>query len=215
MFNINLEQLLLSVPPILISLTVHEAAHAYTAMRFGDPTAAMLGRVTLNPIKHLDPIGTLMIFFSGFIGWAKPVPVNPRLMGHPSRDLMLVSLAGPASNIMLACVGIIVFRAVMFIPGVTGVMPGEVSFQLISMLQMLVFINVSLAVFNMLPIHPLDGSKILEHFLPYSAASTFSRIEPYGMFILIAVVVSGVTSYISAPFYKITLYLLYSGTGGV
>ena len=97
-----IQRLIISAPPILLALTVHECSHAYTAYKLGDPTAKMLGRVTLNPIKHLDPIGTIMLFFSGLFGWAKPVPVNPRNFSNLSRDMMLTALAGPVSNLALA-----------------------------------------------------------------------------------------------------------------
>lgn len=146
--------LLLRVPAILLALTVHELAHGWAARKMGDHTAENAGRLTLNPLAHLDPFGTLMLFFGPF-GWAKPVPVNPMNLPNPKRDMALVAAAGPASNIMLAALTGMLFRLDLVTPYPL----------LAGFCYILFIINIGLAVFNLLPIHPLDGSRILVAFL--------------------------------------------------
>ena len=150
------ESFLLLAPPILLAITFHEYAHGWTAMKFGDPTAKMMGRLTLNPLVHLDPIGTLMLFLVHF-GWAKPVPVDPRYFSDPKRQMLWVALAGPVANMILAFFSgilIIGFASSNFMFSSNTALIGNM---LVYSLQ----INLALAVFNMLPIPPLDGSKIL------------------------------------------------------
>ncbi|MEK7218946.1 MAG: site-2 protease family protein [Patescibacteria group bacterium] len=181
---------------ILIALSVHEAAHAYVAKRLGDPTAEMAGRVTLNPIAHLDPIGSLLFLFVGF-GWGKPVPVNPYNFRHPVRDNALVSLAGPMSNLLMAAVSFaglaILARAV---PGSVSALlspmtEASVGVQFAgSLLGSLIFINLGLMAFNLLPIAPLDGSHVLEAFIPYRHRDAYAEFMRRGPFILLFLLVA-------------------------
>lgn len=211
MFQGFLQKILLTAPPILLALTVHECAHAWTAYRLGDPTAKMLGRVTLNPIKHLDPIGTIMLFFSGLFGWAKPVPVNPRNFKNISRDMMWVSLAGPLSNLALAAIFAVLYKLFLMAgPGLMHALPG-VYRPLFIMVEFSVIINVSLAIFNMVPVPPLDGSKVLTYLLPSDKAFAFSRIEPYGFMILLLLIVTGAIHKFVSPLVFLMVNLL---TGG-
>lgn len=182
-------------PPFLFALTVHEFAHGYVAARFGDPTAARLGRLTLNPLKHLDPIGVIA-FFIMKIGWAKPVPVDARYFKNPARDLLLVSLAGPGANMATAVVSGL-FAKLLAASGF--LLPQAVFWPLLQMLAASVWINVMLAVFNLVPIPPLDGSKILMGLLPPSSARTFARLEPFGFIILLGLFYSGILPRLIMP----------------
>ena len=174
---------------LLFSLTVHEMAHAWTADRLGDPTARLLGRVSLNPIVHADPIGTVlfplisMVSGATLIGWAKPVPVDTRRLQQPRRDYMLVAAAGPASNLVLAVFGAILLAIVPVSPQTLG--ESNVSVPIATLLTRLVNLNVLLAVFNMLPIPPLDGGRVAVGLLPSILARPLARLEPWGMLILI------------------------------
>lgn len=212
MFQEYLQRILLTAPPILLALTVHECAHAWVADRMGDPTARMLGRVTFNPIKHLDPVGTIALFLSGMFGWAKPVPINPRNFRHLSRSIVLVSLAGPLSNITLAAVFAIVRKVFMVAgAGLLASFPGVYK-PLFVMVEVSIILNVALAVFNLVPIPPLDGSKVLAAVLPPDKAFAFSRLEPYGFIILIVLIMSGVFNRFISPLIFLMVGLL---TGGV
>ncbi len=176
--------MILLAPPILVALTFHEYAHGYVALRFGDPTAKMAGRLTLNPLSHLDPIGTIMLFVVHF-GWAKPVPVDPRYFRNPKQDMLWVALAGPGANMVLA-----------FISGILLSMLGRGSLfgshnMLLIMLQYSLFINLALAVFNMLPIPPLDGSKVLRGLLPYKYQHIADQMEMYGPWALMGLIMMG------------------------
>ncbi|HXI09323.1 MAG TPA: site-2 protease family protein [Thermodesulfobacteriota bacterium] len=211
MFQEYLQRILLTAPPILLALTVHECAHAWVADRMGDPTARMLGRVTLNPIKHLDPVGTIALFLSGMFGWAKPVPINPRNFKHLSRSVVLVSLAGPLSNITLAAVFAIVHKVFLVAgAGLLASFPGVYK-PLFVMVELSIILNVALAVFNLVPIPPLDGSKVLAAVLPPDKAFAFSRLEPYGFIILIVLIMSGVLNRFITPLIFLMVGLL---TGG-
>lgn len=178
-------ELLLSAPPILIALTLHEFAHAWTANRLGDPTAKNLGRLTLNPLAHLDLVGTILLFIARF-GWAKPVPVDPRNFSRPQRDMMIVAAAGPISNLALA-----LFFGVAYQVLQSEQLDGEFSDVLRFMMAYSVVINLVLAFFNLLPVPPLDGSKIIRVFLPESFLPAFARLESFGPFLLLGIIVLG------------------------
>ncbi len=211
MLNGDIAGILLLIPPILLALTAHECAHALVASRLGDDTARLLGRVTLNPIKHLDPLGTLAIFLTGMFGWAKPVPVNPRNLANPSRDMMFVSLAGPLTNLFLAALFAGVLKLMIAFAPSAALSSGTLYLPLLKMVKIGVVLNVALAVFNMIPIPPLDGSKILMHLLPADKAMGFARMEPYGFIILIVLMVSGVIGTVMTPLIYFTVGLLLWG----
>jgi Zn-dependent protease len=194
---------------LLFSLTVHEMAHAWTADRLGDPTARSLGRVSMNPIVHADPIGTvlfpLIAMFSGamLIGWAKPVPVNTRCLRDPRRDYILVAAAGPLSNLALAIFSAFVLLLVPISPYISGEL--NVSVPIAKLLVVLRNMNVLLAVFNMLPIPPLDGGSVLAGLLPPDLAASFNKVRPYGFVLLYALVLSGGFGLIVYPLYNFIL----------
>lgn len=178
--------------PILLAITLHEVAHGRVARRFGDRTAEAQGRLSLNPVRHIDPIGTLLVptlllLAGGFLfGWAKPVPVNARNLRHPRQDMVWVAAAGPLSNLLMA-----VGWALVFSLSVRG--SGVVASWLEAMASIGVSINLLLAVFNMLPIPPLDGGRVLVNLLPPGPlAQLLNRIEPFGLFIVLGLLVTGV-----------------------
>jgi Zn-dependent protease len=180
---------LIIAPPILFALTVHEYAHGWVALKFGDPTAKMAGRLTLNPLSHLDPIGTIMLFII-HLGWAKPVPVNPYYFRDPKRDMMWVSLAGPGANVLTAFGFGLIIRFLNLFP----TNPGVESSLFGVIIQMIVFglvINLVLAFFNLIPIPPLDGSKILMGILPPQYEEPFMQLERFGPFLLIGIILIG------------------------
>ena len=184
----QLQTLLLIAPPILLALTFHEYAHAFVANRLGDDTAKQSGRLSLNPLRHLDPLGTIMIFLVHF-GWAKPVPVNPYRLKNPKRDMLWISAAGPLANIALALASGILFRFLV----AAGEAPDRTSIMglLIYVVLMSLQINLALAIFNILPIAPLDGSKILSGLLPTGFGKMFYFMERYGPFILFGLIIFG------------------------
>ena len=184
-------------------------AHAWTADRLGDPTARLLGRVSLNPIVHADPIGTIVFplisLISGavLIGWAKPVPVNLRYLRHPRRDYMIVAAAGPASNLLLAVFAAVLLAILPITPQTLG--EPTVSVPLAAILSRLMALNVLLAVFNMIPIPPLDGGNVLAGVLPADLAGLFNKIRPFGFVLLYALVLSGGFEMIVLPPYRFIL----------
>ena len=184
----NFNQLLLLAPPILLALTFHEFAHAFVANLYGDDTAKRSGRLTLNPLAHLDPLGTIMIFIVHF-GWAKPVPVNPYNLRNPKKDMLWISAAGPLSNMVLALISGLLLR--LFFN--TGIIPEQHSMMgiFIIMIVWSLQINLALAIFNILPIAPLDGSKILYGILPAGFEKQIYLIERYGPFILMGLIIFG------------------------
>ena len=174
--------------PVLIAITFHEAAHGWTAWKLGDDTAYRLGRVTFNPIRHVDPVGTLIIpgmllvFGSPFLfGYAKPVPVAFHRLRNPRRDMMLVAGAGPAINILLACASAALLNVI-------GVLPGAMQNWMAEVIEKSLIINLVLATFNMIPIPPLDGGRIAVGLLPRSLAEPLSRVEPYGFFLVLGLI---------------------------
>ena len=178
--------------PVLFAITLHEAAHGWVASKLGDPTARQLGRITMNPIKHIDPIGTVvvplvLVTLSGFIiGWAKPVPVDPRHFKQPLLDMALVALAGPVSNFIMACCW------ALLITLSTGLLADtSMAIHLAQMGKAGMIINIILMVLNMLPIPPLDGGRVLAGVLPTNVALSYMRIEPYGMWIILALLMTG------------------------
>jgi Zn-dependent protease len=189
-----IQKFAVAIIPVLFAITLHEVAHGWVANLLGDPTAKMLGRLTINPIKHIDPIGTIlvplmMLYFGGFIfGWAKPVPINSRNFKHLRRDSALVAAAGPLSNFIMACF----WAAVLHLGG---------SFHLgISLMaQIGITINLILGVLNLIPIPPLDGSRVVSSLLPPRIAYYYSRLEPYGFFILLGFYFIGLLSLIMDP----------------
>ena len=184
MFNIPSPfEIALLLPAIIIGLTLHELAHGYVAYRLGDSTAARQGRLTINPVAHIDPIGFIALFLVGF-GWAKPVPVNPFNMRDPQRGMLLVALAGPATNMVIAIV-----TAILLGLGIAALFPyGQ------DIVVRIIYINIVLAVFNLLPIPPLDGSKILAGLLPPSQANIIYALEQYGFIVLLLLLFTGVIS---------------------
>lgn len=183
--------------PLLLAITLHEAAHGYAARVFGDRTAEMLGRITLNPIKHIDWIGTvavpaLTLAIGGFFfGWAKPVPVNFNNLRNPKRDMIWVAAAGPAANLVMA-IGWAIILKVSDMSAIDAIARAGVAW------------NVGLMVLNLLPILPLDGGRIVAGLLPPSMAYTYSRMEPYGLFIVLGLAVAGILGTILLPLYSIT-----------
>jgi Zn-dependent protease len=207
--HLDFAGIFISFAVLLFSLTVHEMAHAWTADRLGDPTARLLGRVSLNPIVHADPIGTIVFplvsLISGavLIGWAKPVPVTLRYLRHPRRDYMLVAAAGPASNLILALFAALLLAIVPITPQTLG--EPTVSVPVAAILSRLMALNVLLAVFNMIPIPPLDGGNVLAGVLPPNLAEVFNKLRPYGFVLLYALVLSGGFEMIVLPPYRFIL----------
>lgn len=203
--------------PGLFAITCHEVSHGYIAWRYGDPTARMLGRLTLNPLKHIDIVGTLMIIFVG-IGWAKPVPVVYENLRNPKRDMIWVAVAGPVTNLLLALVSAILLRGLVAFanPAAAGSPLAMIVEPLVLMLAFSVYINLLLAIFNMIPLPPLDGGRVLTGLLPYRQAAALSRIEPYGMVIIIVLVFfTNVFSYVIAPLLNMGVHLLAGPQSGM
>jgi len=184
MFSLSVSGIISRVITLIIALTVHEFSHAYVADRFGDDTPRSLGRLTLNPIKHLDVIGSLMLIIMGF-GWAKPVPVNPgKLRQHSRSALMWVSLAGPVSNLMMAFLAVIPLRLKIFsLTAGNSILPSPAEF-----LITFILINILLLVFNLIPVAPLDGEKVLEFLLPEQWSHQYAKLKPYGPILLLILV---------------------------
>jgi Zn-dependent protease len=200
LFRIPIEVLILLIPVLVFALVFHEFSHAWVANKLGDPTARYSGRLTLNPLAHLDPFGSLMILFVGF-GWAKPVPVDSRYLSNPRVDMMKIAFAGPAANLLLAFVGGTIIRM--------GIFGGSITLMLILFTQ----INIMLAVFNMIPIPPLDGSQIFSGLMMRRNPELVHKLQMYGPQILLGLIMIGYFTRISplwmimSPFVNFFLFL--------
>lgn len=204
-------KILIFAIPILSAITLHEAAHGWVALKLGDPTAQKLGRITANPIKHIDPIGTIliplvMVIATGYaFGYAKPVPVDVRNFKHPQKDMALVALAGPASNFFMAIIwAFIMMLAVKVVPA--GMFAGALR----AMAEVGVIINVIIMVINLLPMPPLDGGRIVTGILPFKWAVVYVRFERVGMWIVIFLLVSGILGKILMPMVNMVQKNLFS-----
>jgi Zn-dependent protease len=200
-----MENWVIVLPVLLFSVVIHECAHALAAERCGDYTARMLGRITLNPVPHIDPVGSILVPVillltksSIFFAWAKPVPVNPNNFRHPRRDDIIVSFAGPFSNLILS----LIFAALLLLTIILISTTSEISMwskNLIQLFRYGVWINIILAFFNLIPIPPLDGSHILRNLLPYEAARAYDSIQPYGFLILLVAIYFNLLSIFFIP----------------
>ncbi len=210
-----LQKLSYSFIPVLLGIILHEVAHGYVAYKKGDPTAMMMGRITLNPLPHIDPMGLIVFIFtavfSPFVfGWAKPVPVNPRYFKNIRGDMMLVSAAGPLTNFLLAMFFTVLLKLLTFLPAETLMSLGTSVDFIVNMCAVGIWANIGLMWINLVPVPPLDGSKLLMGILPYNMAVRFAEVERYGMLILMALIFTGLFSYVIMPFIRITAYLIFT-----
>jgi Zn-dependent protease len=191
--------------PVIFAITLHEAAHGYVARHFGDTTAYLLGRITLNPVKHIDLVGTIVlplatVFLSGFMfGWAKPVPVNERNLRDPKRDMMWVAAAGPGANLAMAGVWAVIAKGLLTLPD------SMVATYWFAVAEAGVLVNVVFAILNLFPLLPLDGGRIVAALLPGRASYAYARLEPYGLIVLVVLIVTGALSWILSPLVRGTL----------
>jgi len=203
----TIQKIAVYIIPLIFAITLHEAAHAYMARKYGDNTAQLMGRLTLNPLPHIDPIGTLLfpligIVMGGFIfGWAKPVPINYSRLHNPKRDLFWVAIAGPISNFAMALIWALLLKVSLNFNSYFGT-------PLNLMAQAGITINISLMLLNLLPILPLDGGRILFSLLPNKQATQYAKIEPYGMWILILLLLMGGLTYIIQPIYSLIVGII-------
>jgi Zn-dependent protease len=188
-----LQSLVLKLPALLIAITLHEVAHGLVADRLGDPTARLQGRLTLNPLPHIDPLGALAFVIAGF-GWAKPVPVNARNLRHPIRDMACVAAAGPLANFLVAFVARILFELVG-----RAVATPAVALPVLGVLRWTYLFNLALGIFNLIPLPPLDGGHFLPYLVPRRSWTLLRQLEQYGPLLLLLLVISGATGYVIGP----------------
>ncbi|MCU7915538.1 MAG: site-2 protease family protein [Candidatus Thiodiazotropha sp. (ex Gloverina cf. vestifex)] len=205
-----IQKLAIFILPLVFAITVHEAAHGWMAKRLGDKTAEMLGRVTLNPLKHIDPVGTILVplglyLMTGFMfGWAKPVPVNWQNLNHPKRDMGLVALAGPGANLVMA----LIWAIAVYIGAMSMESYDWVALPLLLMGVAGVLINSVLMALNLLPILPLDGGRVFYSVLPQKQAQIYSRMESFGLIIVVLLLVTGLLGVILWPVVGLTIAVL-------
>lgn len=211
MFNIfsqsGLISFLYTLPALLLSLSIHEFAHSYVAYKLGDKSQKALGRLTLDPFKHIDPIGFLCIALIGF-GWGKPVLIDDRNFKNRAKGTMLVSLAGPASNLILAILFTIILKILIATGAISVVATSSIASILFNMFILTIQFNVVFSVFNMLPIPPFDGSKVLHYFLPYKYKNIMYTLQKYSFVIILVLVITDLGSIIISPFINGIMYLL-------
>ena len=206
-----LQQIAIWAIPVLFAITVHEVAHGWVARLLGDPTAWMMGRLTLNPVKHIDPVGTILVplvllLLGGFVfGWARPVPVNYRNLHDPRRDMALVAVAGPAANLLMALGWALIMKVgILIAPHNTWI-----GLPLVYMGQAGIAINVILMVLNLLPVPPLDGGRVLAGLLPPRLAEALDRVEPWGLLVLVALLATGILGMMLGPPYRLVMELIH------
>lgn len=194
-----IQQFSIMAVPILMAITFHEVAHGMVAFRLGDPTAKNAGRLTLNPLAHLDLVGTLVFLITRMIGWAKPVPVNPIYFKNPRKGMLWVALAGPATNMVLAVLSAILLKWLLNLHLPADSQWGAVAVPVGQMAYVSVRLNVGLAVFNIIPIPPLDGGRIMVGILPEKQAISYAKLESYGFILLLLLIFSGMVEYVVFP----------------
>lgn len=210
----TIQRIVIWILPVLFAITIHEAAHAWVASRFGDTTAKMQGRLSFNPLKHIDLIGTILVpilvlvlsQFSFVFGWAKPVPINASLLRNPRRDMALATAAGPVSNLLMAILWAVCLKIGLILNPSTS---NAALFMALSG-QAGIIINLLLAYLNLIPIPPLDGSRIVASLLPLRQAIQYQKIEPYGFFILLALIFTGALGWLIQPPLRWSLAGLYA-----
>lgn len=196
-----IQQIAIMAVPVLMAVTFHEVAHGYMADFFGDHTARDAGRLTLNPLKHLDLFGTAVFFITRIIGWAKPVPINPDNLANPRQNMLWIAAAGPAANLLLAVISAVIYHLLTFAsPSLMGpLIASKVIIPLTMMVKISVIINLALGFFNLIPVPPLDGGKILSNILPLRSSMLMARIEPFGFVILMLLVFSNAINMFIVP----------------